>query len=173
MVPISARSRGPIKVLLSIESRSCRASAADSTGVLPRFTTLRPAHRGRWIEFQNSAGGQVVEQLPDGRQVLFDGRLRSLVAELLDVRRDRDCLDLVKFEAVLVAPVEELLYRARVSHARVAVTDTGGKEFDEAAAGAFALSAHDRRQRLDPGANQRRRRLDPGADQRRRRLDLV
>jgi hypothetical protein len=35
--------------------------------------------------------------------VLFDGRLRSLVAELLDVRRDRDCFDLVKFEAVLVS----------------------------------------------------------------------
>jgi hypothetical protein len=86
------------------------------------------------------------------------GRLRGLVAELLDVRRDRDCFDLVKFEAVLVAPIEELLYRARVSHARVAVTDAGGKEFNEATAGALALSAHNRRQRLNPGADQRLRR---------------
>src|SRR5229473_5335912 len=39
MVAISARSRSPIKVLLSIESSSLRASSADSTGVLPRFTT--------------------------------------------------------------------------------------------------------------------------------------
>ena len=30
--------------------------------------------------------------------------------------------------------LEELLYRARVSHPRIAVTDAGGKEFDEAAA---------------------------------------
>src|SRR6266851_3627912 len=39
MAPISARSRNPIKVLLSIESSSLRASSADSTGVLPRLTT--------------------------------------------------------------------------------------------------------------------------------------
>src|SRR5260370_41029493 len=39
MAPISARSRTPIKVLLSIESSSLRASSADSTGVLPRLTT--------------------------------------------------------------------------------------------------------------------------------------
>ncbi len=37
--PISARSRNPIKVSLSIESSSWRASSADSTGVLPRLTT--------------------------------------------------------------------------------------------------------------------------------------
>jgi hypothetical protein len=39
IIPISARSRRPIKVSLSIESISLRASSADSTGVLPRFTT--------------------------------------------------------------------------------------------------------------------------------------
>src|SRR5216683_4783974 len=139
MAPISARSRSPIKVLLSIESSSLRASSADNTGVLPRFTTyFGPRTESRRVDLQNSAGGQVVEQLPDGRQVLFDRRLRSLVAELLDVRCDRDCFDLVKLEPVLVAPIEELLYRARVSHARVAVTDVGGEELDEAAARALA-----------------------------------
>jgi hypothetical protein len=34
-----ARSRRPIKVLLSIESNSLRASSADSTGIFPCFTT--------------------------------------------------------------------------------------------------------------------------------------
>ena len=40
---------------------------------------------------------------------------RFLGTELLDVRRNRICFDLVKFEAVLVTPIEELIYRARVS----------------------------------------------------------
>jgi hypothetical protein len=34
-----ARSRGPLSSVTSIESHSCRAWSADSTGVLPRFTT--------------------------------------------------------------------------------------------------------------------------------------
>ena len=63
--PISARSRSPIKVLLSIESSSWRASAAASTGVLPRFTTYlgpRTAAAGlfpefrRWSDRQTAAG---------------------------------------------------------------------------------------------------------------------
>ena len=35
----------------------------------------------------------------------------------------------------VLAPVEELFHRARIGGARVAVTDAGGEEFDEAAAG--------------------------------------
>ena len=42
-------------------------------------------------------------------------------------------------QPALVAQVEELLYRSRAM--RVAVTDTGGEEFDTAAAGAFAPRA--------------------------------
>src|SRR5260370_20398556 len=37
--PMSARSRSPINVVMSIESSSLRASSAESTGVLPRLTT--------------------------------------------------------------------------------------------------------------------------------------
>ena len=51
---------------------------------------------------------------------------------------------------MVVAPVEESFYRARVRDPRVAVADDRGKEFDEAAAGAFALSADDCRQRFKP-----------------------
>ena len=61
---------------------------------------------------------------------------------------------------VLIAPIEELLYRARIRHARVAVADVGGEELDEAAAGAFALGADNGRQRVQPGAYQCRRRYD-------------
>jgi hypothetical protein len=39
---------------------------------------------------------------------------------------------------VLIAPIEEAFYRARVGHPGIAVADGRGKEFDEAEAGAFA-----------------------------------
>ena len=121
---------------------------------------LGPAHRTCRVGLQNPAGGQVVEQLPDGGQVLLDRGLRRLGAELLDVGGDAERLDLVQLELALVAPVEELFHRARVGHARVAVADVGGEELDEAAAGAFALGADNGRQRVQAGADQRRRRHD-------------
>ncbi len=39
MAPMSARSRNPVNVVVSIESSNLRASSAESTGVLPRLTT--------------------------------------------------------------------------------------------------------------------------------------
>ena len=65
-----------------------------------------------------------------------------------------------KLQTALIAPVEELLYRARVGHARVAVPDGGSKKFDQAAAGALALGADNYRQRIESGRDQRRRRYD-------------
>ena len=51
------------------------------------------------------------------------------------------------------------LFIARVRHPGVAVADGRGKEFDEAAAGALALGADSRRQRLKASTDQCRRRL--------------
>jgi hypothetical protein len=133
MIPINALSRKPIKVSLSIESSSLRASSADSTGVLARLTTY-------FVDVENPSGRQVIEEPADRRQVLFDGGLGERGAELFDIGGYRDGLDLMKLQVALVGPVEELFHRARIGRARVAVTDVGGKEFDEAAAGAFALS---------------------------------
>jgi hypothetical protein len=42
---------------------------------------------------------------------------------------------------VVIAPIEEAFYRARVRHPGIAVADGRGKEFDETVAGAFALAA--------------------------------
>ena len=92
--------------------------------------------------------------------MLFDGWLRSASPELLDIRGYRDGPDGAEIQSLFIAPVEELFYRTRVSGARVAVADGGGKEFDEAVAGALALGADNRRQRLEAGAHQRGRRHD-------------
>ena len=65
--------------------------------------------------------------------MLLDRRLRCFGAELLDVGRDAERLDFPDLELALVAPVEKLFHRVRVSHARVAVADVGGEELDETA----------------------------------------
>jgi hypothetical protein len=46
--------------------------------------------------------------------MLLDGGLGERGAELFDVSGNRDRLDLVKFQAAFVGPVEELFYRARI-----------------------------------------------------------
>ena len=90
--------------------------------------------------------------------MLFDTRLSNFGAQLLDISRDGDGLDVLQPEVVAIAPIEEAFYRARVRHPGIAVADGRGKEFDKAAAGAFALDADNRRQRLQPSADQRQRR---------------
>ncbi|MGH7988226.1 MAG: hypothetical protein ACREQX_18315 [Candidatus Binataceae bacterium] len=73
-----------------------------------------------------------------------------------------DGFDVGELEPTSLAPVEELFYRARVGHARIAVADAGGEKLDEASAGA-----------LTPGVDNGGQRLQAGADQRRRRRDFV
>ncbi len=63
--------------------------------------------------------------------MLLDGRLAGPGAELFDVGSDAYGLDIRELKPALVAPVEELLHRASIRHAGVAVADAGGKEFDE------------------------------------------
>jgi hypothetical protein len=80
--------------------------------------------------------------------MLLDGRLSRPAAQLLDVGGDGECVDIVQFKAPILSPVEELFHRARIGGARVAVTDAGGEEFDEAAAGTVAAVPDDGRQCL-------------------------
>jgi hypothetical protein len=53
-------------------------------------------------------------------------------------------------------------FTARVRYPHVAIMDTGGKEFDEAAAGVFLFDANNRRQRRQVGADWRGRRYNLG-----------
>jgi hypothetical protein len=90
--------------------------------------------------------------------MLFHRRFGCPAAQLLDIGGDGERIDVVQFEPPVLAPVEELFYRARIGGARVAVTDAGGEEFDEAAAGALAAAANDYEQRFEPSPDQRQRR---------------
>jgi hypothetical protein len=59
---------------------------------------------------------QVIEQLTDGSQVLLHGRLGGVCTELLDVCGDGNRLDIIQTKAVILAPIEEQPYRARIRH---------------------------------------------------------
>ena len=67
------------------------------------------------------------------RQMLLDRRLGRAAAQLLDIGRHRERIDVMQLELPVLAPIEELSYRACVGGARVTVADAGGEEFDEAA----------------------------------------
>ena len=102
--------------------------------------------------------------------MLLDGRLGGPAAQLLDIGRHRKRIDVMQLQLPVFAPAEELFRRARIGGARVAVTDAGGKEFNEAAADALAAAADDGWQRLQARPNQGRRRPQRLGQQDRRSL---
>src|SRR5260370_1518019 len=92
--------------------------------------------------------------------MLFDGRLGSPGAELLNVGGHGRWPDSVQPQAALLAPIEELPDGQGIGHPGVAVADIGGEELDEALARVRAGCPDRSRQHLDAGANERRRRPD-------------
>ena len=92
---------------------------------------LRAPHRARWVERQDLADHQPVEQHPDRRQVLLHARRRELPRELLYIGRDHHRLHLSQGDAVVPAPVGEPPHRDQVGTPRIRVPDMGGEEFPE------------------------------------------
>jgi hypothetical protein len=80
---------------------------------------------------EDASAGQIVEELSDRSQVLLDRGLGQALAELLDKRRDRDGLDLVELEVVILTPMAELYHRPCIGGSRAAIADARGKELDE------------------------------------------
>ena len=63
---------------------------------------LRAANRSGWVEGQDAAAGQPVEQHADGGEVLLDGRGGFGAGELLDVGGDVYRLDAGQGEAAVL-----------------------------------------------------------------------
>ena len=78
---------------------------------------LGAAHGAGGSGDQDAARHQIVEQLANRSQVLFDARLSNFGAQLFDICGDRDTLDVFQAEVMVVAPVEEAFYRARTPSA--------------------------------------------------------
>jgi hypothetical protein len=90
--------------------------------------------------------------------MLLHRRLGHFGAELFDIRGNRDRLDVIEPETMILAPVEELLDRSCIRGPGITIADSCSEEFDKAAVGALAMLDDRRRQRIHTGAYQRRSR---------------
>ena len=96
---------------------------------------LRAPHGGGRVEGQDAASCEIVEQGADGRQVALHGRGRVGLAELLDIGRDVQGVDVRDGQdAGGHAPGQENAHVTRIGPAGVRVADGGGEELHEAPA---------------------------------------
>ena len=102
------------------------------------------AHRAGRVERDHLADHQPVEQHADGRQVLFDGRRRIGLRQLLDVGGHHHRLDLLQRQTPGFTPVSEPVGGHQVSHAGIRVADVGGEEFPEPGFGFIGAGEQDR-----------------------------
>ena len=87
-----------------------------------------PYRAGR-VERHHLADHEPIEQHPDGRQVLLDGRRCVDRRQLLDVRGNQHRLDLLKRQALDLAPIGKPVGGRQVRHARVRVSDVDCEKF--------------------------------------------
>ena len=115
-----------------------------------------PYRAGR-VEGHDLANHEPVEQHPDGRQVLLDRRRRVDLGELLDVRGHHHRLDLLKRQALGLAPIGKPVGGRQVRQARVRVSDGGGEKFPKPSFGFVgAREQHRGDPARDPGGYHRR-----------------
>ena len=98
------------------------------------------------------ADHQPVEQHADRREVLLDRRLGGGRLQRLDIGGDMQRLDIGQLaDVVTLDPSEERTRCPVIGHARVAVADAGGEEFEEATRGMLAGVSDHRRHRQAGG----------------------
>ena len=120
-----------------------------------------PAHRAGRIDRHHLAGDEPIEQVADRGEPLLDARRRELARASLDPRGDVHWLHGAdRRHAGARAPGQEFIGGAGVGPARVRVADVGGKEFEEAHAGALAGGSD---QRGHGRRSERRNRMIHGA----------
>ena len=128
-----ARSRIPEGLERSIESSRVRASAGERTGVLPCLTTYLGPRTGA-AGFKGSIWPttQVVEEGPEGGEVLLHGRQGMMLLHLLDVAGDGEGGDIAKGQLPGLAPPEEAPGRGGIGLPGIGVSDLGGEELEQA-----------------------------------------
>ena len=89
---------------------------------------LWPTDRRRRVCRHQLPDNQKIIEHPDGRQLLFDRRLRA--GHLLDIGGHVKRPDSVQREPVFLAPVKELVTGPCISQPGVPVPDGGGEEFN-------------------------------------------
>lgn len=87
------------------------------------------SHNG--VHRKDLAYDKAVKAHPNGSQVLFDRGLGVNLAEVLNIGRHDDGLDVDQGKPSIVAPRKEVGERAVVSFSRVPIPDIGRKELQE------------------------------------------
>ena len=89
-----------------------------------------------WVDFENVASHQPVEQHPHGGQVLFHRGWRDFALQVLDERGDMKGLDAGQFgQAVGLAPAGKAAGGMEIGFAGAVVVDLRGEEFKKAPGG--------------------------------------
>ena len=115
-------------------SRSFRLSGiiGRKHGCFAALNDVRWAsHEACGVLRNDLAEDEPIEQHPNCRQLLFNGRFRSNLRKFFDVGRNGYRFDEVQRKPPSLAPPAELADRLRVSRSRVFVSDIGREEFDE------------------------------------------
>jgi hypothetical protein len=130
MTAMSARSRRPVAVLVSIAAMSARLFAVEHRRAALRHDVLGPAHRVCRIDLDDLADHQPVEKHAQRREMLFDRGLGQV--QLLDVGGDvRRLHRRERSQPAVLAPAREPAGRMEVRPTRVRATDMGGEEPEE------------------------------------------
>jgi hypothetical protein len=139
MSPISARSRRPTTVDVSMLSISARFGGIEHRRLSGRHHVPGPAHRWRRVDRHHLAGHQPVEQVADRGEPLLDARRGEFARPGLDPRRDVHWLDgSDRRHTGARAPGQKFLRGAGISPTRVRVAEVGREEFEEAHASMIA-----------------------------------
>ena len=139
MSPISARSRRPAGVDVSMLSSSARFGGIEHRRLPAGDDVARPAYRAGRVDRHDLAGDEPIEQMADRGEPLLDARRGQLARRGLDPCSDMHRLDGGdRRHADARAPGQEFISGAGIGAARVRVADVGRKEFEEAHAGALA-----------------------------------
>ena len=158
MRPITARSRNADKRAGVDRIEEAAGLPGRQHRCLAGFHNVpgTPYRAGR-IEGHHLADYEPVEQHPDGRQVLLDGRRCVDRRQLLDVRGNQHRLDLLEHQALDLAPIGKPVGGRQVRHARVRVSDVGSEKFPKPSFG-FVGAREQHRGELarNPGGYHRR-----------------
>ena len=102
---------------------------------------------------QDLAHDQVVEQGPEGREVLLDGGQGMALLHLLDIGRHGEGNDFPQGQVVVLAPREEAAGRGGIGEAGIGIADLGGEELKQAPLGGRAGVPHRSGKAFDPPAS--------------------
>jgi hypothetical protein len=92
---------------------------------------LRPPDTTCGVHWQDLASDKIVEEHSDGGQMLLHGRSRVVETKLLDVRSNKEWIDIDQGEMLRLAPTRKAKDGAGVCFPRISISSVGRQELDK------------------------------------------